>query len=170
VANADGGAFRILKKAGPNDQSFFSACWMPDGKSLFCQDLTNLYRIDLDGIVIKQWPLQQLFPKGDMDSNVCISASPDGGALLMDVNMDMDSGRDGWDGPPPSIWEMDLSTEKAEPVTPIFWWEPCWVNGDQFLCIEQGPKEKEPLIYLRSLDGKTRKVIVKDATDPSVSE
>jgi hypothetical protein len=44
------------------------------------------------------------------------------------------------------------------------------VSADQFLCIAQGPREKAPSIYLRSLDGKTRKVIVKNATDPSVSE
>ncbi len=170
VANADGSGFRVLKGAGPNNQYFFSACWMPDGKSLFCQDLTNLYQITTEGEVMKQWPLQQLFPKGDLDSNVRIDASADGTALLMDVNSDTDSGRGGWDGPPPQIWEMNLSTEKAAPITPIFWWEPCWVSADEYLCITQGAKEKEPSIYLRSLDGKTKKVVVKGAMNPSVSK
>jgi TolB protein len=169
ICNADGSGFRVLKSGGPNDQMFNSAGWMPDGQSLFCQDLTNLYQIGLDGIVMKQWPLATVFPNGDADSGVRFDVSPNGQMLLADINVDEDPGRSGWEGPPPTTWLMNLSTDKAAKLTPNFWWEPCWVTNDTFLCIGQGAKEKAPSIYLRSLDGKTVKRLVKDATDPSVS-
>ncbi len=85
LINADGSGFRILKHGGANSVSYFSACWMPDGKSLFCQDLVNLYHIGLDGEVIDQWPLAKLFTAGDMDSSVRADVSPDGGTLLVDL-------------------------------------------------------------------------------------
>ncbi len=169
LVHADGTGFRILKKAGPNSHSFFSACWMPDGQSLFCQDLDNLYRIGLDGAVIKRWTLQKLFTKGDMDSNMRFDVSPDGGMLLVDLNSDVDHGRKDWDGPAPAVWVMDLTTEKARNLTPIFWWEPRWITNCEFLCISQGAREKQPSIYRVSLDGKSRELVIKNATNPSVS-
>jgi len=133
LVNADGSGFRVLKKAGPNSHSYFSACWMPDGQSLYCQDIENLYHIGLDGAVIKQWPLQKLFIKSDMNSNSRLDVSPDGRMLLAEVDADEDSGRKDWDGPPPEIQVMDLATESTRKVTPIFWWEPCWITPDEFL-------------------------------------
>jgi TolB protein len=170
LANADGSGFRILKHGGANDVSYFSAAWTPDGKSLYCQDLTNLYHIGLDGSVLQQWPLDRLFPAGDMDSNVRIDVSPDGGTLLVELNGGEDTTHKDWDGPPPSVWALDLATEKARKLTPLFWWEPCWVDANSFLCINQGAAEKLPSIYRVSLDGKTRKLLLKHATDPSVSK
>jgi TolB protein len=170
VINADGTGFRILKQGGANSESYFSVSWRPDGQSLYCQDLANLYQIGLDGTVIKQWPLKTLFPKGDMDSSARTDVSPDGGTLIVELDMDMDPGRPDWDGPPPAVWAMDLTTEETRPLTPIFWWEPCWLTADEFLCISQGAKEKEPSIYRVSLDGKTHKLLIKHATDPSVSK
>jgi TolB protein len=170
VANADGSAFHILKKGGPNDHSYFSACWMPDGRSLFCQDLENLYHIGLDGAVIKQWPLRTLFTEGDMDSGVRFGVSPDGRTLLVELSSGDASGRKDWDGPAPSIWAMDVATGSTRKVTPVFWWEPCWVTKDDFVCISQGAKEKRPSIYRVWLDGKKRKLLVKNGTDPSVSK
>ena len=64
---------------------------------------------------------------------------------------------------------MDLATEKTRKVTPLFWWEPCWMSADEFLCIYQGASEKRPSIYRVSLDGKTRKLLSKNAINPSVS-
>ena len=170
LVNADGSGFRILKKGGSGSHSYFSACWMPDGQSLYCQDLENLYHIGLDGAVIQQWPLQKLFAAGDMDSNMRFDVSPDGGTLLVELNSGADPGRKDWDGPAPSIWAMDLATQTTKNLTPIFWWEPCWLTASEFLCISEGPKEKQPSIYRRTLDGKTRNLLIKNATDPSVSK
>ena len=169
LVNANGSNFRILKKAAPNNHSYFSACWMPDAHSLFCQDLENLYRIGLDGEVLKQWSLRTLFPKGDMNSSSRMDVSPDGSTLLVEIDADENPGREDWDGPPPEIWTMDLATDKTARATSIFWWEPCWLTANEFLCIGQGAREKQPSIYRVSIDGKTRKLLVKNAMNPSVS-
>jgi TolB protein len=170
LANADGTGFRILKKAASDSHSFFSACWMPDGQSIYCQDLENIYHINLDGSVINQWPLQKLFPGGDMDSNVRFDISPDSRTLLVELNTEAVPERKGWDGPAPSIWSIDLSTQAARKLTPQFWWEPCWLTAYEFLCISQTAREKVPSIYRVSLDGKTRTLLIKNATLPSVSK
>lgn len=169
VANADGIGFRVLKKGEPNDHDFWSACWTPDGRSLFCQDLENLYLISLDGPVIKQWPLQKLFAGGDMDSNVRFSVSPDGKTLLVELNSEAVPELKDWDGPAPTIWALDLATEKARQVTAQFWWEPRWISDYEFLCIHQGAREKEPSVYRVSADGKKRELVVRDATGPSAT-
>jgi len=170
VIGADGTGFRVLKKAGPNSHSYFSACWMPDGQSLFCQDLDAIYHIGLDGAVIKQWPIQRLFKDGDMDSGVRFRVSPDGGTLLVELNTGADATPKGWDGPAPSIWAMDLATEKTRRVTPAFWWEPCWLGTQEIVCISQGVKEKQPSIYRVSVDGQNRKLVLRNARGPSVSK
>lgn len=171
LANADGTGFRILHKAKSDSSSFWSACWMPDGQSLYCQDLENLYHIGLDGSAIKQWPLAKLFTAGDMDSNVKLDVSPDGKTLMVELNSgDAEPERKDWDGPAPSIWTLDLATEKAKRLSPPFWWQPCWLSADEILCISQGVKEKQPSIYRRSVDGKTHALLIKNAEQPSVSK
>ena len=49
VTNSDGSDFRYVKKAAPKNNSFWSACWAADGKSIYAQDLNNLYQFALDG-------------------------------------------------------------------------------------------------------------------------
>jgi TolB protein len=173
LANTDGSGFRILKKGTSDSHSFYSACWMPDGQSLYCQDLDNIYRIALDGAVIKQWPLQKLIPGSDMDSNMRFSISPDGGTLLVEQNSEAVPERKDWDGPAPSVWSIDLSTMAARKLTPQFWWEPRWLSATEYLCICQSAKENQPSIYRVTVDGKippARKLVIKNATDPSVSK
>jgi len=169
LINADGTGYRVLKAGDGDSHSYFSACWMPDGQSIYCQDLANLYHMGLDGSIIKQWSLEKLCPGGDMDSSMRFAISADGKWMLMDVNSGEDPHRKDWDGPAPGVWIMDLRAETAKKLTPMFWWEPCWATADSYVCIGQGVKEKLPSIYLRSLDGKTHKLLVKNATDPSVS-
>jgi len=170
LADPDGGAFRILKKAQSDSHSFYSACWTPDGQSLYCQDLDNLYHIGLDGAVIKQWPLQKILSGGDVDSGVRLGVSPDGRTLLAELGTEAVPERKDWDGPAPSIWALDLASEKARKVTAQFWWQPYWLSNTEFLCIAQGEKEKRPSIYRVSLDGITHKLLIKNATEPSVSK
>ena len=169
LINADGSGYRVLKAGDGDSHSYFSAAWMPDGQSIYCQDLTNLYHLGLDGAVIKQWSLQTLYPDGDMDSNMRFAISADGKWMLMDVNSGEDPHRKDWDGPAPGVWLMDLTAETAKKITPMFWWEPCWLTADSYLCIGQGVKEKQPSIYMRSLHGGEEKLLIRNATGPSVS-
>jgi TolB protein len=172
LINADGSGFRVLKKSEPNDHSYFSTAWMPDGRSFYCQDLENLYHVGLDGSVINQWPIQKLIKDGDMDSGMKFDVSPDGTHMLVENNGDAkdDVTPKGWDGPAPYILLMDLSEDAMGLGTPAFWWEPAWIDNTDFLCIHQGAKEKQPSIYRWTFAVKKPPVLlIKNATQPSVS-
>jgi dipeptidyl aminopeptidase/acylaminoacyl peptidase len=45
LINADGTDFRALKKGDPNEVTRYSPIWARDGQSIFCQDMTNIYRL-----------------------------------------------------------------------------------------------------------------------------
>jgi TolB protein len=172
VVNSDGSGFRFLKKAGPNRNSFWSMCWAPDDRSFFCQDLKYLYQFALDGQLIKQWDIEKLTGGNSMSSANRIDASPDGQHLIFDIDLNEETSRKDWDGPPPGIFLLDLQNDSAARVLGkvAFVWEPFWLSNDEFLCIMQKENEKEPSIYRMSLDGKDTKLLVKHARTPSASE
>jgi TolB protein len=171
VIGSDGSDFRYLKRSGPKGHSFYSAIWAPDGKGIFCQDLDAIYRCGLDGAVQKQWEVTKLFPKGGLSSAARLAVSPDGGTLLVDVEMDEDITRKDWDGPPPAIWALDMASSKVTRLTPkgLFAWGPRWLNGEELLCLVQPVSAKEPSIYRMSANGKTRQALIKNASDVSVA-
>ncbi len=171
LVNADGSAFRFVKNAELRPEAFGAPEWARDGKSIFCHDLENLYQIDLDGNVLKKWELSKILTDASMNSNDRLSVSPDGNALLMDVDCGSEHERKNWDGPQPAIEKFELTAEKAVRVTGKndFVWEPFWLSNEQFLCIMQKENENEPSIYRMSLDGKNAKLLVKHARTPSAS-
>jgi len=173
LVNADGTGFRYVKKAGPNHRTLWGAAWAADGKSLFCQDLDVLYRIDLDGNVLAQWKLTDLFgDRGSLNSGSHIAPAANGKSLLLDVDMAEDIERPDWDGPPPAIWSLDLATGKATQVTKteLFAWHPEWINDHEILINHTPDGAKEIAIY--RLDLKTGKpvLVVKKAIDATVSK
>ena len=171
LVNSDGSGFRFVQNAGLKSEAFGAPEWGRDGKSIFCHDLDNLYQIDCDGNVLKKWELSKILADAGMNSNDRLSVSPDGNALLMDVDCGAEHERKNWDGPQPAIYKFDLATEKAVRVTGKndFVWEPFWLSDDEFLCILQKENENEPSIYRMSLDGKNAKLLVKHARTPSAS-
>jgi TolB protein len=110
---ADGTGFRFVKKAEPRGRSFWSACWAPDGKSFYCQDLDRLLQCDLRGDVIRTWDLHKLFPEAGFSSGARLDASSDGKTMLLDADLNEEVPRKDWDGPPPSLWKLDLETSKV---------------------------------------------------------
>ena len=72
-----------------------------------------------------------------------LSVSPDGKALLTDVDCGAKHERKDWDGPQPAIKRLDLTADKAVRVTgkDDYVWEPFWLSANEFLCIMQ--KEKK---------------------------
>ena len=106
-----------------------------------------------------------------MNSGDRLSISPDGKALLMDVDCGSEHERKNWDGPQPAIEKFDLSADKAVRITGKndFVWEPFWLSTNEFLCIMQKENENEPSIYRMSLDGKNPKLLVKHGRTPSAS-
>ena len=171
LVNADGSGFRFVKNAELKSEALGAPEWARDGKSIFCHDLENLYQIDLDGNVLKKWELSKILTDASMNSNDRLSVSPDGNALLMDVDCGSEHERKNWDGPQPAIEKFELTAEKAVRVTGKndFVWEPFWLSNEQFLCIMQKENENEPSIYRMSLDGKNAKLLVKHARTPSAS-
>ena len=171
LVNAGGSGFRFVKNAELRPEAFGAPEWARDGKSIFCHDLDNIYQIDLDGNVLKKWELAKILTDASMNSGDRLSVSPDGNALLMDVDTGSDHERKDWDGPQPAIEKFDLSADRAARVTgkDDYVWEPFWLSANEFLCIIQKENENQPSIYRMSLDGKNPKLVVKHARTPSAS-
>ena len=171
LVNADGSGFRFVRNAELKSEAFGAPEWARDGKSIFCHDLDNIYQIDLDGNVLMKWELAKILTDASMNGGDRLSVSPDGKALLMDVDCGSEHERKNWDGPQPAIEKFDLNAEKAVRVTAKddFVWEPFWLSDNEFLCIIQKENENEPSIYRMSLDGKNAKLFVKHARTPSAS-
>lgn len=135
--------------------------------------MESLYLLDLDAKVLKQWPIAKLVPRGGMSGDVRLDASLDGKYLLMDIEMD-EKERKGWDGPPASIWKLDLATEKATRLTPktLSGWDSHWLDApDSILFVSQNPEDDMQSIYRMSTtgDGKDRKLLVKNGRSPGTS-
>ena len=172
LVNADGSGFRYVKKAQPKGHSFYPQCWAADGQSIFFQDMDSILQTSLDGKVCKKWDVHKIITNGDMSSSSHVAISPDGKTLLMDIEMNEDTNRKGWDGPPPAIWAYDLAMEKAMRLTPkgFFAWQPHWLSDTEYVFDSQAAKEKEPSIYRVPLTGhKDRKLILKNGRNASVS-
>lgn len=172
LVNADGTGFRTVKKSAPNHRTFWGAAWAADGKSLFCQDLDVLYRIDLHGKVLEKWKFADLFgEQAGLNSGSHIAPSPDGASLLIDVDMAADVERPEWDGPPPAIWQIDLGTGKATQVTKteLFAWHPAWINDHEILCNHTPNGADEIAVYRLDLKNLKPRLVAKNARDATVS-
>lgn len=173
LVNADGTNFRYVHKAGGGRRTYWGATWAPDGKSLYCQDMDAILKIDLEGKVLKKWPVDQLTSAtGGFSSGSHLAVSPDHSALLFDADMDEQVHRKDWEGPPPAIWKLDLASGKASRVTPkgVYAWHPCWVSPTEFLFNAPSRNSVDPRLIQRwnLADGKFS-LVVKDASAPSLS-
>ncbi len=165
----DGSGFATIRKGADNEVTFYSPCWARDGQSIFCQDMTNLYRIALDGSVAEKWKISEIVPNGDMSGDGRISVSPDGDRLLLSIDMGEEQTRKDWDGPPPALWVFDLKSKKATRLTPkqLFAWDGCWLGNDNVLFNSKKVGEKEPGLYQMSLKDKQPTRLVENAQFPA---
>jgi len=171
VVNADGTNFHVLKPGVPNEVTRYSPIWAHDGQSVFCEDMTNIYQVGLDGSVRDQWKIGNIAANGDISGDGRIDISPDGKRLLLSIDMGEESGRKNWDGPLPALWSFDLQSQKAMRLTPkkLFGWDGVWLDNDNILFLSRGAGEKEDSIYRMSTDGKNVKRLISNARFPSVS-
>ena len=169
--NSDGKNFHVLKPGVQNEVTRYSPIWARDGQSVFCEDMTNIYQIGLDGAVRTQWKIDKIVPKGDMSGDGRIDVSPDGKRLLLSIDMGEESGRKDWDGPLPALWAFDLQSQKATRLTPkkLFGWDGVWLDNDNVLFLSRTAGEKNDSIYRMSADGKNLKRLIKNGRFPSVS-
>jgi TolB protein len=171
VVNSDGTNFHVLKPGVQGEVTRYSPIWARDGQSAFCEDMSNIYQIGLDGLVRAHWKINRIVPNGDMSGDGRIDISPDGKRLLLSIDMGEESGRTDWDGPLPALWVFDLQSKKATRLTPkkLFGWDGVWLDNDNILFLSKAAGEKENSIYRMSTDGKNLKRLIKDARFPSVS-
>jgi TolB protein len=171
VVNSNGTNFHVLKPGLQNEGTRYSPIWARDGQSVFCEDMTNIYQIGLDGAVRTQWKIDKIVPKGDMSGEGRIDVSPDGKRLLLSIDMGEESGRKDWDGPLPALWALDLQSQKATRLTPkkLFGWDGVWIDNDNILFLSRAAGEKNDSIYRMSTDGKNLKRLIKNGRFPSVS-
>ena len=169
--NSDGTNFHVLKPGAQNEVTCYSPVWARDGQSFFCEDMTNIYQIGIDGKVRAQWRVGKIVPKGDMSGDGRIDVSPDGKRLLLSIDMGEESGRKDWNGPLPALWAFDLKSQKATRLTPknLFGWDGVWIDNENVLFLSRGPGEKDDSVYRMSADGKNLKRLIKNARFPSVS-
>src|SRR5436190_10096555 len=66
VINSDGTNFHVLKPGMQNEVTRYSPIWARDGQSFFCEDMTNIYQIGLDGAVGAQLKIKKFVPPGDI--------------------------------------------------------------------------------------------------------
>jgi len=172
--NSDGTNFSILKKVEKDGLLYSSPAWARDGKSIFCQDLSKLYRFGLDGSAMNEWEIEKTFPNGDMSSTGTIDASPDGQHLLLGIEMNEESHRKGWEGPLPSVWSFDIASGKSVRLTSskLFGWSGCWVDNETMVFVSQASGEKTPSLYRMPISGKEkdRKLVIKNVMSPSLSQ
>jgi len=171
LINADGADFRILKKGAQGEVTRYSPIWARDGQSVFCQDMTNIYRLGLDGAVVAQWKIDKIIPNGDMSGDGRIDVSPDGKRLLLSIDMNEETNRKDWDGPLPALWSLDLDSQRAVRITPkkLFGWDGVWLDNDDILFLSRAAGEKDDSIYRISTNGKNLKRLIKNARFPSVN-
>ena len=171
MMNSDGTNFRVLKPGVQNEVTRYSPILGRDGQSFFCEDMTNIYQIGLDGAVRAQWKINKIVPNGDMSGDGRIDVSPDGKRLLLNIDMGEESGRKDWDGPLPALWAFDVESQKATRLTPkkLFGWDGAWLDNSNILFLSRAAGEKEDSIYRMSVDGKNLKRLIKNGRFPSVS-
>jgi len=168
----DGTEFRFLKKGTQNQAALYSPCWARDERSIFCQDMTNIYQISIDGAVLAQWNIEKIIPNGGMSGDGRIAVSPDTKCLLLSIDMGEEHHRKDWDGPPAALWRFEIATQKAVRITrkTLFGWDGCWIDNDNILFLSQPAGENSASLYRMSINGKNLKRLIKNARCPTVSE
>jgi TolB protein len=171
VVNSDGTNFHVLRPGVQNEVTCFSPIWARDGQSAFCENITNIYQIKLDGLAHAQWKIGKIVPTGRMSGDGRIDVSPDGKRLLLSIDMAEESRRNNVDLPVAALWAFDLQSQKATRITPkkLFGWDGVWIDNDNVLFLSRAADEKEDSIYRMSTDGKNLKRLIRNARFPSVS-
>ncbi len=171
LINADGTNFRVLKRGAKDKITLYSPCWAHNGQSVFCQDMTAIYHLNIDGAVLDQWNVEKLIPNGNMSGDSRISVSPDGKALLLSIEMGEETNRKDWDGPLPALWTFEIETQIAVRVTPktLFGWSGSWMDDQNILFLSQASGETTASIYRISITGKNQKRLITNARFPSVN-
>ena len=121
--------------------------------------------------MLASWEITKIIPDGDMDSSKRLSVSPDGKRLLIGINMGEEESLKDWDGPPPAIWLSEMLTGQAMRLTPknSAASDPCWLSDQEYLLVDADKNGKGSSIFRAPIAGGTPDLLIKNASNPSVS-
>jgi TolB protein len=170
LSGVDGTGFQFVPAPPAITADLFSPAWATDGRTIYAQDLTNIYQIDLNGKMVAQWKVSGALPNADMNSNNRIVPSDDGKTFLVDADLNEEGQIKSWEGPPPAVFLFDLGTGKAHRVSPakVYAWDPCWLNAQEYL-FTSTIDGRHFGIYRTSLSGEKPRLIVNNASSVTVS-
>jgi TolB protein len=165
----DGSGFQFVPAPPAITQDLFSPAWADDN-SIFAQDLTNIYQIDLRGEALAQWKISDALPNADMNSNDRIVRSDDGKSFLVDADLNEEGPIKSWEGPPPAIFLFDISAGKARRISPakVYAWDPFWIDAATYLC-NSTIDGRHFGIYKASLSGEKPQLVINNASSVTVS-
>jgi len=166
----DGSGFQFVQAPPAVTQDLFSPAWATDGKTLYAQDITNIYQIDLNGNTLAQWKISEALPNADMNSGNRIEPSDDGKTCLVDADLNEEGSVKSWEGPPPAIFLFDVSAGKAHRVSSakLYAWDPYWLNAKEYL-FTSTIDGRHFGIYKGSLAGEKPQLVVNNASTVTVS-
>jgi TolB protein len=170
LIGVDGSGFQFVPAPPAVTQDLFSPGWATDGSSIFAQDLTNIYQVDLNGKVLAQWKISDALPNADMNSNDRIVLSEDGKSLLVDADLNEEGQIKSWEGPPPAIFLFDISAGKAHRISSaqVYAWDPFWLDAKEYL-FTSTIDGRHFGIYKGSLSGEKPQLVVNNASSVTVS-
>jgi TolB protein len=169
LIGVDGSAFQFVPVPPDVTQDLFSPAWADDN-SIFAQDLTNIYQIDLNGKALAQWKISDALPNADMNSNDRMARSDDGKSFLVDADLNEEGQIKSWEGPPPAVFLFDISTGKAHKISPakVYAWDPFWLDAGDYL-FTSTIDGRHFGIYKASLSGGKPQLVVNNASSVTVS-
>jgi TolB protein len=169
LIGVDGSGFQFVPSPPAVTQDLFSPAWADDN-SIFAQDLTNIYQVDLTGKALAQWKISDALPNTDMNSNDRIVRSDDGKSFLVDADLNEEGQIKSWEGPPPAVFLFDISTGKAHRVSPakVYAWDPFWLNSKEYL-FTSTTDGRHFGIYKASLAGEKPQLVISNASSVTVS-
>jgi TolB protein len=169
LIGVDGSGFQFVPAPPGVTQDLFSPAWADDN-SIFGQDLTNIYQVDLSGKALAQWKISDALPNADMNSNDRIVRSDDGKSFLVDADLNEEGQIKSWEGPPPAVFLFDISTGKAHRVSPakVYAWDPFWLDAADYL-FTSTVDGRHFGIYKASLGGEKPQLVINNASSVTVS-
>ncbi|HEX4201798.1 MAG TPA: hypothetical protein VHY59_09795 [Chthoniobacterales bacterium] len=168
LIGVDGSQFQFVQEPPGAGQDVWSPAWAMDGKTIYIQDMTNIYQVDLAGKVLAQWKISDALTGADMNSNNRIEPAIDGKSFLVDADLNEEGDIKSWDGPPPAVFLFDTTTGKARRVSKVYAWDPCWLDAQVYL-FTSTVDGRHFGIYKASLTGEKPQLVLSNAASVSVS-
>lgn len=175
VVRPDGGGYRLLTEGLGVD--LYSPTWTGDGR-IVCHGGGRIYTLDPRGGVAHKEPYEKIAGGYAVTGATTFAFSRDKEYLLFGAAVDGESIR-GLNEPPRSVFVHRVSSGVTTRITPtgLCGLYPSWYSNGRILFSGFGEGDMPPAgggairtrVYTVDVTGKNMKILIEDATDPSVS-